>query len=301
MSKKILIIGKGAAGRRHLKILKSLNKKLIIKIISSRQVFSFRRKLEINKIKKFAPDQIILASPSTEHRKFILMFEKNFINKIILVEKPLLDKYQKFSTNLKNKYFVGYNLRFHPVIQFIKNYLKKKKYFYIEVLCNTYLPEWRKNIDYYKTVSSQKNLGGGVLLELSHEIDYVKWIFGNIRIISIFNKKISNLKVDCDDILSIQAVLKKNIFFNLNINFFSRYDERKIKVTGKDFSIVGNLIKNKIKIYGKKKKTIKFKNFDINQTYKLQYFDFIKHNKFICSFKEGLELQKLIKNISNLR
>ena len=52
---------------------------------------------------------------------------------------------------------------------------------------SSYLPDWRKNKNFRKSVSSQKKLGGGVLLELSHELDYLLWFFKDIRSVSSFN------------------------------------------------------------------------------------------------------------------
>ena len=92
----------------------------------------------------------------------IKLIEKIFINKKVLVEKPLFHKSINFNLK-KNKYYVGYNLRFHPVIKFLKNKIKKKEIFSVSIFCNSFLPKWRKNIDYSNSYSSQKK-GGGVLV-----------------------------------------------------------------------------------------------------------------------------------------
>ena len=76
-----------------------------------------------------------------------------------------------YKKKLKNNYYVGYNLRFHPVILFLKKIFKNKKIFSINITSHSYLPKWRK-IDYRKSVSAKKKLGGGILLELSLEFDY---------------------------------------------------------------------------------------------------------------------------------
>ena len=89
----------------------------------------------------------------------------------------------------------------------------------MNVFCTSYLPDWRKK-DYKKSVSASKKFGGGVLLELSHEIDYIYWIFKNLKIDYSFNKKISNLKINTDDILCMFMNDKNNITFNIVLNFF---------------------------------------------------------------------------------
>ncbi len=297
MDKKILIIGEGSGGGNHLKSLKLIEKKLIIKSVSSRKFIKSSRKNNKNYI-DYDPNYIIICSPSSFHYKSILLIEKLFNNKIVLVEKPLFNKKQDTSRMIKNKYFVGYNLRHHPVLKFIKDYVKKKDIFFVRSECLTYLPDWR-NDDYKKTVSAQKKLGGGVLLELSHEIDYLTWIFGNLKILYSFNKKISNLKIDCDDILCLNAINKKNIFINLNLNFFSKIEKREIIINGKNFSILGDIRKNTITLMeGSKKKFYKYKNYKIMQSYKKENLDLLNKNYTTnCTLKEAVKVQNLIEEI----
>jgi CMP-N,N'-diacetyllegionaminic acid synthase len=176
--------------------------------------------------------------------------------------------------------------------------LNKKKIFSVNITSHSYLPDWRK-IDYRKSVSAKKVLGGGVLLELSHELDFIKWIFDEIKILFSFNKRISKLDINTDDILSIIAKLRRNIFLNLNINFFSKIANRTIKIDGDGFSLNADLINNKIKIIEKNKKQIKnFSNFNIIDTYKLQFLEIIKKKPSrICTLNQSLNLMKLIETI----
>ena len=81
----------------------------------------------------------------------------------------------------------------------VKNFLKRKirlkKIWNVNIFCGSYLPNWRSNIDYRKSASAKKHLGGGVLLDLSHELDYVQWLFGKIVIEHCKSKKLSNLNI----------------------------------------------------------------------------------------------------------
>ena len=143
MFKKILIIGKGSGSLNHLKALKKINIKAQIKHVSSRNFTKIFGK-NYSKLLELNPDYFIICSPSTQHVKFIELIEKNFQNKIILVEKPLFNKEEKKFKFLKNKYFVGYNLRHHPALKYVKKYIKNKKIYFINNNCSTYLPNWRK-------------------------------------------------------------------------------------------------------------------------------------------------------------
>ena len=122
-------------------------------------------------------------------------------------------KSNKFNIK-KNTFYVGYNLRFNPIINFLKKKIKSKKIWNVNLFCGSYLPGWRSNIDYKKSSSAKKGLGGGVLLDLSHELDYLQWLFGNITIQYCKSKKLSNLNINTDDFLNLVGKTKKHYHFN---------------------------------------------------------------------------------------
>ena len=119
----------------------------------------------------------------------------------------------------------------------------------------SYLPDWRKNIPYYKSASAKKKYGGGALLELSHEIDFTRWILGDFKIYFSVNKKNSNLKIDTDDQFEVLGGNKNCKLLNISANFFSKNPKREIFVEFNKMSIHANLIKNKLTIVKEKKKT----------------------------------------------
>ena len=164
-----------------------------------------------------------------------------------MVEKPLFNKFYNLKIK-NNKVFVGYDLRIHPIINFIKNKLRNKKIWYASVECGSFLPFWRKNIPYHKSSSAKKKSGGGVLLELSHELDYFLLFFKKFNILDVFNKKISNLKINTDDFLDVKFYNKDIPFINIRLNYFARKNIRMITIEGKNISINACLLTNKILI-----------------------------------------------------
>ena len=143
--------------------------------------------------------------------------------------------------------------------------------------------------------SAQKKYGGGVLTELSHEIDLIDYIFNIKKIHSSFNSKISQLKINTDDFLNLNTFCNKVKFCNLNVNFFDNLKERKIKIVGKDYSYEADILNNLIKVHNNKNfitKKIKIKA--INTYEKLHKS--ILNNKYrnICDLKQGQKIQKII-------
>lgn len=299
MKKKILIIGYGSIGERHAKIFKKFKKKFDILIFTKRTNLKFKSTDQKKEVINFDPDYIFVCSETIKHYEHLSFIDKNFKNKIVLIEKPLFHKAIRNNFK-KNKYFLGYNLRFHPVLKLIKIFIKKEKIFSIQINCSSHLPNWRPKRNYKNVYSSNKKKGGGVLLDLSHELDYLQWLTKKITKIELSKlSKISKLKIDVEDQAIVIGKINK-INFNINLNFFSRVNQRFIIVDAKNVSIKGDLVKNTIEIIRDKRKSFfKFSNKSC-LTYFLQDKSLIKKNfKNHCSLKEGFEILKLIDKIKN--
>ena len=175
--------------------------------------------------------------------------------------------------------------------------IKGKEIFNVSISCNSYLPKWRKNINYQESSSAKKSLGGGVLLDLSHEIDYMNHIFGEVEPLFKFNSKISNLEIETEDYLNVFGKFKnRNAFLQLELSYFSHFEKREILVSCNDISIKADLIMNTIS--SNEGDEVCFPDFNISDTYLLQHeaiFD-KKHTK-LCSLEEGLRVMDLIEDL----
>jgi predicted dehydrogenase len=169
------------------------------------------------------------------------------------------------------------------------------------------LPDWRPNIDYRIGVSSNKLLGGGVLLELSHEIDYLRWIFGDIKWVRSWFGNVSNLELDVEDTAFLLFGIKKfnsnnEIVASLNMDFVRRDVSRTCTVIGDNGSIKWNAVIGTVEVYSLESKSwnkVLIKNEDIlYDTYKKQweYFKNTVENKSesFNSGYDGLEVIKVI-------
>jgi predicted dehydrogenase len=96
----------------------------------------------------------------------------------------------------------GYNLRFLPSLQRFRALLNEQtigRVLSARCEAGQYLPTWRPDADYRQSVSARRELGGGVLLELSHELDYLRWIFGEVDWVQATLTRQSGLDVDVED------------------------------------------------------------------------------------------------------
>jgi len=304
---RVLIIGYGSIGQRHTAILSKMISIKKIYVLTKQKIKNTRKieKVNFTNYLKLNLDYIIISNPSSSHYKTIKLIEKNFKNKKVLIEKPLFDKtYNLFLK--KNFYYVGYNLRFHPVIKRIKNLILNKDIWNVEMVQESFLPDWRKNITYKKSCTAKKSSGGGVLLELSHELDMVINIFGDLKPLFVLNTKKSDLKIDTDDILIVTGIinsLNNKIIFNLSSNIFSKNLKREIRINGKDFSMVADLINNTINYSVKNKKyKTKYPNLDINQTYLDQHKAILNNDSdTICSYTDAVKVMSLVDKIKRIK
>lgn len=300
MKKKVLIIGFGSIGKRHASILSKFKSVDKIFILTKQKTSRYANINTLRETKLIDPDYILICSKTSDHFKHLKFIDKNFKNKIVLVEKPLFNK----NRNLKirnNKVFVGYNLRYHPIIKLLKEKIKNKKIFSSYVFCGSYLPYWRKGRNYKDSYSSSKKYGGGALLDLSHEIDYMQWIFGQFKKVEFAKiKKISNLQIKSDDYVNLVGSIGK-INFSINLNYFSIYPKREIFIDGKNFCFQADLIKNTINIFENgKKKHVKL-NLNKNFTYKMQHSYLLNNNFEISSnYRNAKNIMSLMDKIRSI-
>ena len=291
----VLIIGFGSIGRRHAKILSNQNFVANVYIHSKILNHKFKPIKKLNKDNLKAIDYVIIANKTSEHYKTLKKIN-NIVNNIpILVEKPLFDK-RREKINLRNKVFVGYNMRFNPLIEFLKAKVGNKDVKKISISSHSNLKNWRTNLDYSKSESA-KNING-VLNDYSHEIDFLYWSFGNLKKTFSLNKKLSNLKIKGNDFFVFVGKIKK-IMVIIELNFFSKQNERSIKIDLNDKSYKFDLINKSItKFTNKKYSKVKISKFSRNSVYLDMHLNILfSKKKRACTYQEGLKINDFLNRV----
>lgn len=289
-----LIISMGSIGRRHAEVLSSMG--ISVSAVSSQKIFNMEcfKELETVDLNKF--DYFIIASPTHLHFKHLSYIDSSVRSKTILCEKPLFDKFRDFSPN--NEILIGYNLRFHPLILELKNILNPNEILTIEARCGQYLPSWRDR-DYTSSYSAKKELGGGVLLDLSHEIDYIGFLCNTqAKLIGCAQAKLSNLDITSDDICMVLARFGLSLA-NISLNYLSKIPHRQIHIETNEKSYHLDLIKNELKITAKDGKTtlITQPNFHRNDTFNAMHSDALGGKSNICTLAQAKDTMRLIDQI----
>lgn len=296
---KVLIIGFGSIGKRHYEVLSKLSEVQSIDLVTKQNIENkiCYKKLEVvNNINRY--DYFVIASETNKHFEQLKFLEQNVKNKLFFCEKPLFES-KKYLEIKNNKLFIGYVLRFHPLLEKLKEFVKNEKILLVNAKCSQYLPSWRLNIDYKNCYSAKKDEGGGVLLDLSHEIDYVQWLCGQINEIKSYQVKISDLEIDSDDLTMLIGKTYRNILVNISIDYISKITYRKLFVETFKYTYELDFISNKLIKKDKNgvEETYSFSNLERNYMFEKMHLDIFNQQKNVCTFKEALEVMDTISTI----
>lgn len=291
-----LLIGYGSIGKRHYEVLSQIDLIERIDIVTAQTLPNLTTHKTIDAVKNLDYyDYIVIASETHKHFEQIKYLEKNMNHKIILCEKPFFDTFRDIE--VKNNFvYIGYVLRFHPVLQQIRLLLEKEKTLFAQIQCGSYLPSWRPKIDYRKSYSASKKEGGGVLLDLSHEIDYTQWLFGTVETIFSYQSKISDLEIDSDDLVIAMGKTDRQMMFSVSLDYISKISMRTLTIHTNNKTIQADLIKNTLQIGTKEGdiKTLTFENSDRNEMYRQMHLSALGNKENLCTLTEGLEVMKTI-------
>lgn len=294
-----LIIGFGSIGKRHYEVLSRIDLIQKIDIVTTQFLpknTTFTTLEEIEILDEY--DYFLIASETYKHFNQIEYLEKNIQNKIILCEKPLFDKEKKLKSH-NNHIYVGYVLRFHPLLQKIHSILQEENPIFTQILCGSYLPLWRPETDYRQSYSAIKNKGGGVLLDLSHEIDYLQWFFGTVDTISSYQGKVSDLEIDSDDLVFATGKTERGILFSLSLDYISKIPMRELLIQTDSKTLRADLIKNTLQIGTKEGNIQNFEieKYDRNDLFRNMHLSILGNKKHLCTLQEGLSVMKTISTI----
>ncbi|CAB4569582.1 unannotated protein [freshwater metagenome] len=291
---RILIVGQGAMGLRHLAMARKLFPKAQIKILAKNQTSELIKLsdgyLEKDELQYFAPQVAVIASPAPFHIEMALKLARAGIH--LLIEKPLSSSTERvvelieLARENKLTLMTGYNLRFSSSLMHFKELIEKRilgKVLSVRCEVGQYLPDWRANKDYRTTVSANYHLGGGVLLELSHEIDYLRWIFGELDWVNATLTKQSDLEIDVEDSAHLTLGFEANsaghqIVANLNLDFIRHDRTRSCTAICETGTIKWDGTDGSVKIYDPKTNSWKevVKNgSDIEETLMREWENFI--------------------------
>jgi len=256
---RILVCGLGSIGRRHLRLLHELDPTFELAAWRSGRgdgcpeedllVAQFR---SLEEALAWQPEAAIVASPAPQHGA--QAGELAAAGVALLIEKPLgtgeepLATWRPLQSAAKNgiPILIGYVLRHDPALAMIQGWLASGR---IGTLvsahgrCGSWLPDWRPGTDYRQGVSARRELGGGVLLELSHDLDLLLSLLGPLTITAADLSCSSMLETNVEDraLLLLHTEAREPV--SLQLDFCSRPPARSLLMRGSEGEISWDLIK----------------------------------------------------------
>jgi predicted dehydrogenase len=288
---KALVIGYGSIGARHARVL-SQGLLCHTAVLSNREVdFPLSYHSLEEALDKHAPDYVVVANQTNLHHEMLSRLALAGFAGRVLIEKPIFEINRPMPVAAFKHVAVAYNLRFHPLIRRLKEIVAGLSVLSVNAYVGQYLPNWRPTADYRKSYSANRNEGGGVLKDLSHEIDYLTWLFGDWKSMATLGGHFSKLEIESDDLFVLLANTSRCAAMTVQMSYLDRSAIRRVIVNTTDHTIEINLIDGNICINGKVEKIPvehDFSYLSMHQTY--LYGD----SGELCSVEEGLDVLKLI-------
>jgi len=263
---KFLITGCGSIGTRHLKNLQSLNagELMIFDIDRERsekagETYGARSVTDFAEALAEQPDAVLICTPTSLHIDYALSAARSGSH--LFIEKPLSHSMEGveelLTASLKSVVLVGCNFRFHWGMQFVHELIEESKIgrvLFADAEFGQYLPDWHLWEDYHRGYSASKALGGGIILDSIHELDYLYWLFGKATEVYCAADKLSNLDIDVEDTAEIILRFAGGVMTRVHLDYLQRAYTRTLKIVGETGTIDWSFTDNCVRWYSSQDK-----------------------------------------------
>lgn len=286
LSLKFLVVGCGSIGERHIANIKKIIPQAHIDVIDTdeKRLKFITEKFQINSLNTSKIDSkydcVFVCTPPISHIEWATKGIESDSN--VFIEKPLsvdlngIEDLQKIAKNLS--IFVGYNFRFNNGINQVKQIIHDEKLgkpLHVAAYFGQYLPDWRLSQNYTKNYTANKEMGGGIILDGSHEMDYLIWLFGKPISIKSGYVKTDILNADVEAIVDLIIKFKKNILGHIHLNFVRREYKRSLEILCENGIIQWSLSKDLIRIFDSNTKS--WEEIKLNESVNDMYVNELNH------------------------
>lgn len=303
---KICMVGLGSIGQRHLRnIVKVLSERSMAFTVDALRVEGKEIDQELTSLisKTYysiaaVPDDydvVFVTNPTALHYETVKQFSHK--TQHMFIEKPVFEKYREISDLCLGAgvYYVACPLRHKKVIRYIKKQVEQGAEFHsIRAISSSYLPDWRRGVDYRKVYSADKELGGGVELDLIHEWDYIAYLFGLPEKMYKLVGHCSKLEIDSDDI-AVYIARYADKMLELHLDYFGTETVRKLELIGNQKKYIVDINNNTINTIerAKEEKRVDFGQDDFYLSEMEYFFDLVQRGE--KSFNEMDRANNLMK------
>lgn len=241
---KFLISGLGSIGRRHFRNLLALGERDILLHRTHRatlpddELAGFPVETDLSDALAHQPDALIVANPTALHLEVAIPAAEAGCH--ILMEKPIshsLARVDELTAALRRgggQCLVGFQFRFHPGLRQVKAWLEVGLIgspLSVRAHWGEYLPGWHPWEDYTQGYAARPELGGGVVLTLSHPLDYLRWLLGEVEGLWAFTSN-KGLGMAVEDTAEIGLRFTSGCLGSLHLDYNQRPPSHMLEITG---------------------------------------------------------------------
>jgi predicted dehydrogenase len=308
----VLVVGSGSIARRHVSNLLDLGVHQVLVVtardVSGVPVFSDSRVRVVSELPENCPRAAIVASETAKH----VSMARNLVaaGAHVLIEKPVDTTISSETISLTEEadrqrvlVRVGYNLRFLGAIRRIREVLEEASIgrpLFSRIEVGQWLPDWRPDRDYREAYSASTARGGGVALDLSHELDYMRLLFGMPTSWHTTQMTSGLLDVDANDVFEGVYSFVGGMLSSVHLDYIERPPRRRIRIVGSEGSIECDLIAEHLRIESPAgtSSTSAHELFDVQGTYVHEieaFFDEIAGRPAgLATLQDGLDVLRLL-------
>ena len=280
---RVLVIGVGSIGTRHIANLRTLGVKDITiwdtdprRCQEGAERWGVRAGRSLEAAYAAKPDAVVVCVPTSLH----LPLARGAIQRgcDVFVEKPLshtldgVEGLTALARELGRVLMVGYNLRFSPQALQVNRWLSEERVGRVvsaRLHCGSYLPARHPWEDYRQGYGARQALGGGVILDAIHEIDYALWFFGLPEHVYCVSGRFSNLEIDTEDTAEILLTYAGGRVVSLHLDYLQRPHQRWCEVIGSGGWLRCDFVSGDVRLFedGKQAPTVFNERHDPNEEY----------------------------------
>jgi len=261
--RRILVVGCGSIGKRHIGNLLRLDAGEILACDVREE-----RRGEVEErwgIETFGnlstaleqrPDAVLVAVPPSFHIPVALEAAERGCH--LFIEKPLaagMEQVGDLIDRVKRRgltALVGCNMRFHPGLLRVKELLDAATIGAVlsaRAEFGQYLPDWHPYEDYRAGYSARRDLGGGIILDAIHEVDYLRWLAGEMQSVACFAGRLSALEIETEDTAALLVRFANGAIGEIHVDYVQRAYSRKAEIVGEKGTILWDYAAREVRWY----------------------------------------------------
>jgi predicted dehydrogenase len=235
-----VVVGQGSIGVRHARLLAAAG--VEVRAVS-RQAPGAHRTVQ-DALVDGQVGYAVIATPTALHAASLEQLADAGFSGTVLVEKPLVAAAADLPA-LDNfaAVYVAYNMRFHPVLSELRRRLADETILVANVFAGSWLPDWRPERELRSTSSARREAGGGVLRDLSHELDYAAWLFGPLTVDAARGGRLGDLPIDVEDTAGMLMRAPRCPLVVMQLSYLDHHGERRVRVTTHRRTIEADLLR----------------------------------------------------------